>query len=475
MWNDDALRSSDTGWTGVVKLNTNVDVLYWTDDANSKKNTVNTYLDAGHSVYNYWDEYNYYALGTPDYPGTEAQTIYEEWSPYVFDTSGEPIDSNSDVKGSAYCIWADNPAAVPDEDDVMAHALPRIRANGAKAWDADTAVPYATYAANKAKTGDAPEGTAGAEIWVIPNVTNLELAIAEYEDLDKSIYTPESYAACTKAAEKARELLKGRPSQEEVDAAEEALMDALCHVEYIPVADTAALEAAVAEFENVNPKPYTEESFADYRAAVNAGKALLEGKPSQEEVDDAVTAIENAFAALERRPAADTAALEAAIAEFEDMDPELYTEESFRMYAAAVEAAQELLLDTPYQEEVDAALALIQKRKDALRRKETVGSVECFISGDFRSATVNAKKTAILQISVFKNLDIVGFEIYNDLNNEITITSAIRSTVKLDRYNWTVQFKPTKAEKGDRTYTIYAILADGSRSADCLTLALKVK
>ena len=37
MWNDDALRSSDTGWSKVVTLNTNIQILYWTPSANSGK------------------------------------------------------------------------------------------------------------------------------------------------------------------------------------------------------------------------------------------------------------------------------------------------------------------------------------------------------------------------------------------------------------------------------------------------------
>ena len=86
MWNDDALRSADTGWNRVVTLNPNIEILYWTPEANSSTNNVWTYLNAGYKVYNYLNEYNYYVLGkaTP-YSKANQESIYTSWNPYVFD------------------------------------------------------------------------------------------------------------------------------------------------------------------------------------------------------------------------------------------------------------------------------------------------------------------------------------------------------------------------------------------------------
>ena len=406
MWNDDALKTySDTGWTGVVELNTNVEILYWTSGGNK----VSTYLNARHDVYNYLDTYNYYALGNTSYPGAGAQNIYENWSPYTFGTENT-TKGDSRVLGSAYCIWGDNPAA-KTEEEVMEITLPMIRANGAKAWDADTSVSYTTYAANKVKTGSAPGETAGAEIWVIPDYSELEEYLVEYEEMDRGIYTDESYETCDKAAEAARELMQGRPTQAQVDAAAETLYEALCSVELIPEADPSELEAAIAEYEE-NKEAYQEQ----------------------------------------------------------------YTTASFERYALAVKAAKELLQkDSFTQEEVDAALDEIHLQWDALEEKPEGGTVECFISGKFKSSTVCVSKAATLQISTVKGVNIVGFEIYNDLDSDIEVTGISCNTSKSDRDNWTVKFKPTKAEKGTRAYTIYAILEDGTRSADCLKLSLKVK
>lgn len=471
MWNDDALRTSDTGWNKAVELNKNMEILYWTADANSKKNTVNTYLNAEHSVYNYWDTYNYYALGTTSYPGADPEDIYSDWSPYYFASSDDPVVGSASVKGSAYCIWADNPSAAT-EAEVMEHALPRIRANGAKAWDADTTVTYATYTANETKIGTAPEEAAGAEIWVIPDLTDLNNAIAEYEALDSSLYTEESYAACTAAANAAKELLEGKPSQAEVDAAAATLNEELGSL--VRNVNIGELIAAIARYEMANSKIYTEESFARYTAAVEAAEALLKGNPTQEQVDAAVEAIEAAYAALERAPV-DTTELEAAIAAYYEVDSEKYTKKSFDLYTAAVKAGEELLEGNPRQEEVNAALKMILRRKSELQEIETSTEVIWYISGKFKSSTVCIPKAAIIQLSVRKSLDITGFAIENHQTGEITIDSLTCNTSKTDRDNWTITFYPTEAEIGQSEYTIYAIMEDGTRSTHGLNLKLQVK
>ena len=63
MWNDDALRSADTGWSKVVTLNPGMEIQYWTPTANNSKNNIWTYLNAGYKAYNFLNDYNYYVLG----------------------------------------------------------------------------------------------------------------------------------------------------------------------------------------------------------------------------------------------------------------------------------------------------------------------------------------------------------------------------------------------------------------------------
>ncbi len=170
MWNDDALRSADTGWKHVVDLNRNIDIWYWTTGAN----TVKDYLNAGYEVYNILCDYNYYALTFNYFSGnrelfTKAspEMIYNEWNPYIFD----PADNlsavtntergNPAVLGSSFAVWCDHPD-LKTEAEVMAEVLPMLRVHAAKAWDADVSVsrPYADFAKSDALCGNAPDASA---------------------------------------------------------------------------------------------------------------------------------------------------------------------------------------------------------------------------------------------------------------------------------------------------------------------------
>lgn len=417
MWNDDALRSADTGWKQVVTLNKKIEILYWTPSANNSNNNVWTYLNAGYKVHNYLNEYNYYVLGSGGYPKTNQKAIYEGWNPYVFDPDSSAAGGrnvtvgNTNVKGSAFCIWCDNPAA-ETESSVWANTLPMLRASGAKAWDADMqdTVSYATFTSNLDKIGNVPSGNLAnvGDVYTAPDVTTLNAAIAEYEGFDAS--------------------------------------------------------------------PYTEETSAAYAAAVEEGRQVLaSAKPTQAQVDDAAQAIADAKAALREKPTGDTTALEAAIAEYETVDRTLYTADSFAAYQAAVNSGKELLASGAYtQEALDAAVLAIGDAKKELE-EAAVGETNCFINGAFKTKYVNVGKAATLNMNVCKGLDIEEIKIYSDLGTEPTITRSMKNTSKSDRDIYGLMFSPTDEDRGVRTYTVYAILSDGSRSADHLTLTLEIR
>lgn len=223
MWNDDALRSSDTGWTGVVQLNENIDIWFWATGSN----TVWDYLNAGYQVYNILSDYNYYAM-TSDYFSDSrssfaqayADQIYDEWTPFTFGSSSTAI-GNANVLGSAFAIWSDNPT-LKTADEVMDDVVPMLYAHGAKAWDAtaNTTVPYATFTANMEKLGDAPEGTiVSTDIYVVADITVLEELVAEYTTMDSTMYTADSFSVYANAIEEGKALLvTDKPSQTDVDA-----------------------------------------------------------------------------------------------------------------------------------------------------------------------------------------------------------------------------------------------------------------
>lgn len=163
MWNDDALRSADTGWKRVVELNPAIDIWYWTTGAN----TVHDYVNAGHSVYNILCDYNYYALTYDFFKDTRslftksyADKIYSEWSPYVFapDASDHLPQGHAAVLGSAFAVWCDHPD-LRTEAEVMTDILPMLRAHAAKAWNSDVSSKrtYAEFTEIVRKLGNAPD------------------------------------------------------------------------------------------------------------------------------------------------------------------------------------------------------------------------------------------------------------------------------------------------------------------------------
>lgn len=416
MWNDDALRSADTGWSGVVKLDKNIEILYWTPEANSGKNTVSTYLNAGYKVYNYLNTYNYYVLGKEsNYPNANQQSIYNNWNPYVFDSSSS-VDNDADranVKGSAFCIWCDNPTA-QEEASVMSNILPMLRAHGAKSWDAqaEQTVAYSTFKSNINKLGNAPaSGPAVQDIYIVP--------------------------------------------------------------------DTSALEAAISEFSESDGSAYTDDTFAAYRSAVSAGQAVLaSSKPTQAQVDAALASIQTAKAALKEKGALDYTALDAALAEFEACNKTLYTDETYTAYSKAASDAQALKAGgASTQEDIDAAVQLLKTRKGQLREKSEVGAEEWMVSLASQSSSCLLGKTVTLSVGVKTSCGVTGFEVYDDLGNRVELSRVKFIDIdakKTDKQFVYLMFKTT--EKGQRTYTVYAVdSSSGKRSPDKLSCNIKVK
>ena len=485
MWNDDALRSSDTGWTGVVQLDTNIDIWFWSKGTNKYA----TYADAGYEIYNILGDYNYYAMTAEYFSDSRssfayayADQIYNYWNPFEYNiVTGSNRDyaewNDSRVLGGAFGIWCDNPS-LRTEAQMMEELRPLIRANAAKCWypGANGLVDYNTYTANWEIYSNAPTGTKAApEIFVIADLTALEAAVAEYETVDAALYTEESFAAYTGAVEVGKALLAAeRVSQEQADEALEAIEDAKAALAEKPVVDITALNAAISDYEKADADLYTEDSFADYTAAVTAGKNLLEkGGYTQEAVDAAVKAIQDAKAALAEKSAADITALNAAISDYDKVNGAQYTPDSFAAYTSAVTAAKNLLNTGTYsQTDVDAALAAINAAKAAL--VPSGEGVECILSASSKTQKAYVGKSASFSISTKKDVTVVGILIIDDFGKQVTITKCTQNTTKADRNCSTVSFKLTKNDRGNRTYTIYAILEDGSLSADSIQLTLKV-
>lgn len=424
MWNDDALRSADTGWSKVVTLNPGMEIQYWTSTANNSKNNIRTYLDAGYKAYNFLNDYNYYVLGQAHdgsgYKGITPQRIYENWAPNIFipygGTGSNTAIGNANVKGSAFCVWCDKPST-ESAATVKAGILPCLRVNGAKAWDADLnkTVSYSRAQQLLKLIGDAP--------------TNLPVA-------------------------------------PEID-------------QYV-APDMTALKAVIAEYEATDAALYTELSFEKYTAAVASGKAVLVAKkPTQVDVDNAVAAINYAKAALELLVTVDFTALDKELSIFDSTNRADYTVETYTAYQVYAETARELRNSSnPTQDEIDAAENRLAYLHGQLRGADKIASndEEWFLSLAVRSKKALKGKSFTFTAYVRIDANIVAYEVYDENGQRVEprdVTFANKAYVKGNRDG--VQIRINAEVKGEHTYTFYAVNAEGVRSPDSRSITVIVR
>ena len=428
MWNDDALRYADTGWSQVVTLNPNIEIQYWTPTANSSKNNIWTYLNAGYKAYNFLNDYNYYVLGQAHdgtgYAGITPQRIYENWAPNIFIAYGSTNSNlnvaigNANVKGSAFCVWCDKPST-ESAATVKAGIIPCLRVNGAKAWDADLnkTVSY-SYAQELLKQiGDVP--------------TNL-------------------------------------PAAPEVK-------------QYI-APDMTALEAAIAEYDTVDSTLYTEVSFAKYTAAVESGRAVLDAeKPTQADVDSAVAAINDAKAALELLRSVDYSKLDEQLRIFDDTkaNRNSYAKETYTAYERYAEYAKKLRdADNAEQAEIDAAADRLDSLHKSLREADKIAKDDEPWFLTFASKSKSAYKGKVFVVTAYFriNAGVTSLEIYDENGDRVVPRSEVwANKAYLKNKKDGVQFKINAEVVGEHTYTIYAVNKDGNRSPDTRSITVTVK
>lgn len=131
------------------------------------------------------------------------------------------------------------------------------------------------------------------------------------------------------------------------------------------------LKATLKKAENELSGSYTTESLANLHDAIaKASEVLNDPVAIQSEVDDQVTALENAINGLERKN--DYEKLNEAIQNAETKKEDDYTPNSYKEFKTALEAAKKLVADeTATQEQVDqAVLELNSKREGLIERAD---------------------------------------------------------------------------------------------------------
>ena len=137
------------------------------------------------------------------------------------------------------------------------------------------------------------------------DTTALEAAIGEADALNEDDYTPSTWAGLGEPLADAKAVLADpEATQDEVDAAAAALNDAIDAL--AEKADTSVLEALVETAGKEDLTQYTEKSASAIGKALADAKAVLaDPDASQDMVDTAYDALQNALNAAEKKPAVD--------------------------------------------------------------------------------------------------------------------------------------------------------------------------
>lgn len=253
---------------------------------------------------------------------------------------------------------------------------------------------------------DAPEFLA----WDYTNINN---AKAEYEAIDRSLYTEESLAVVDAIfanikwdyvqdpVKRGDETISQYMAARNQEKAVLAWADSLEPIPVIEKADYAELDAAIAAAEELLKESsiYTDESVKALQDAVAAGKALSRDLTIDEQatVDAATAAINDAMPLVEKD--ANYTALDAAIALAKTKNADDYTESSYNAMAAKLAAAESVArnLKISAQNVVDTAANELNAAIQALQAKpaEINGSV---VSVDWTPST-SALNTYVVRVN----------------------------------------------------------------------------
>ena len=196
------------------------------------------------------------------------------------------------------------------------------------------------------------------------NTENLQVLVDLADAKVESMYTAESWAPFAEALKTAKEVLADENAlQEEIDAAREALQEAMDGLVKKETVNKDKLAALVKDAEQYEAKldeyiPSTTEGFV--AALKGAQDVLANDEATKEEVDSAYHTLLQAIFNLRMKPSKDK--LEELLNKVEKMDLTQYSEKRAKALKAAYESAVLVMKDeNAEQEEVDAAVKSLQK------------------------------------------------------------------------------------------------------------------
>lgn len=187
----------------------------------------------------------------------------------------------------------------------------------------------------------------------------------------ESNYTAESWKAFAKALEAAKEVLADENAlQKDIDAAREALKNAMDNLVVIPVDKTKLaelIEDAQAYVDRI--EEFTPATAEVFMAALEHARTVYDNADAtQAEINAAYTTLQTAIFELREIPTKDK--LKDLIDEVENMDLSKYTDESVSVLTAALEDAKAVYADeNATEEDIAKAMEVLQASVDGLEEK----------------------------------------------------------------------------------------------------------
>lgn len=201
-----------------------------------------------------------------------------------------------------------------------------------------------------------------------PDKSELQKAVERADALNPDDYTDDSKAGLDDAVKKAKEVLDDPDaSKDDVDNALKDLNDVLDKL--TEKADKSELQKTVDKAHEINPDDYLSDSLPDFNEALeNAESVLADNNATQDDVDNAKNALEDAMSNLEKKP--DKSDLKNLVDKAEMLDPDDYTDDSKSKLQNAIDNAKDVIdNEEATQEDVDSAKDELQNVLDNLEKK----------------------------------------------------------------------------------------------------------
>ena len=137
------------------------------------------------------------------------------------------------------------------------------------------------------------------------------------------------------------------------------------------------LQSKYEEVKDYNEKDYTEESFKEFKEALNNAKSILDNQyATQSEVDNALEYLIEKIDRLVKKPIKEVvnkSLLQSKYEEVKDYNQKDYTEESFKEFKEALDNAKYVLKnENSTQNEVDSALNELNNKVSKLVKKSVI-------------------------------------------------------------------------------------------------------